>query len=58
MRTEAAIEFFSSMGYEDKVKLLTYRRSSWINVHEFFGYRDYFYGSLAKKTGEIGDFKL
>ena len=58
MRTEAAIEIFSSMGYEDKVKLLTYRRSTWINVHEFLGYRDYFYGSLAKKTGEIGDFKL
>ena len=37
MRTEAAIEFFSSMGYEDKVKLLTYRRSSWINVHSATG---------------------
>ena len=58
MRTEEAIDLFKNLGYEDKVKLLAYRRSSYINIHNFEGYIDYFYGSLAKKTGELGEFLL
>lgn len=58
MRIESAIDLFKNMGYEDKVKLLSYRRSSYINLHIFEGYIDYFYGSLAKNTKDIGEFLL
>ncbi len=58
MRIEDATALFASMQYADKVKLFRFKRSSWLNIHEVEGYKDYFYGSLAKRSSEVGNFAL
>ena len=37
-----AMELFEREGMEDKMKLLKYRRSSYVNVYEMDGYYDYY----------------
>lgn len=58
MHLNDAIEYFSKVGYEDKVKLLKYRRSSSANVYNLDGTKDYFFGYMVNRTGLLGYFDL
>ena len=49
--TDEAIEYYKSVGEEDKAELLGYRTSDHFDVYEHDGYADYFYGELAPTTG-------
>lgn len=58
MPTEEARELFRSQGYDDKVRLLSYRDEKEISVYSLCGVRDYFYGYMMPGTGQLGDFHL
>ena len=53
-----AIDFFSSDGQEDKVRLLKYRQFSFFDVYRQNDYVDYFYGEMAPSTGYASVFDL
>lgn len=55
---EEAAVFFNENGMEEKVKLLKYRRSSWVNLYLLEGIADYYYGYMAPSTGYIKKFDL
>lgn len=48
-----AMELFEKEGMEDKIKLLKYRRSSYVNVYEMDGYYDYYYGYMLPNAGYV-----
>lgn len=58
MNTQDAIYHFKSVGREDKVSLLRYRRSSRVNLYELNGYMDYYYGYMVPSTGYVKYFDL
>ena len=53
-----AVKLFEKTGMSDKVKLFKYRMSSYVNVYEIDGYRDYFYGYMLPDTGLVKYFEL
>ena len=48
-----AMELFEREGMQDKIKLLKYRRSSYVNVYEMDGYYDYYYGYMLPNAGYV-----
>ena len=52
-----AIELFASQGYDDKVRLLSYREKD-LPVYSLCGVRDYFYGYMVPSTGVLRWFTL
>ncbi|MBQ8821557.1 MAG: nucleoside kinase [Lachnospiraceae bacterium] len=48
-----AMELFEREGMLDKMKLLKYRRSSYVNVYEMDGYYDYYYGYMLPNAGYV-----
>lgn len=58
MKTKDAIRLFDENGMDDKTKLLKYRRSSFVNVYELDGYKDYYYGYMAASTGILKTYDL
>ncbi len=48
-----AMELFEREGMTDKIKLLKYRRSSYVNVYEMDGYYDYYYGYMLPNAGYV-----
>lgn len=48
-----AMELFEREGMTDKIKLLKYRRSSYVNVYEMDGYYDYYYGYMLPDAGYV-----
>lgn len=58
MHLQDAICHFKSVGREDKVRLLLYRRNSRINIYELNGYLDYFYGYMVPSAGYLRYFDL
>ena len=52
MPVEQAIEMFRAQGYDDKVRLLHYRRAD-VVVYELHGVCDYFYGYMVPSTGYL-----
>lgn len=48
-----AMELFEREGMHDKIKLLKYRRSSYVNVYEMDGYYDYYYGYMLPNAGYV-----
>ncbi|MBQ7918446.1 MAG: nucleoside kinase, partial [Lachnospiraceae bacterium] len=48
-----AMELFEREGMVDKIKLLKYRRSSYVNVYEMDGYYDYYYGYMLPNAGYV-----
>lgn len=48
-----AMELFEREGMVDKMKLLKYRRSSYVNVYEMDGYFDYYYGYMLPNAGYV-----
>lgn len=56
--TEAAASIFEKNGMLEKVKLLKYRRASWVNMYQLEDISDYYYGYMAPSTGYITRFEL
>ena len=44
MPIDEALTMFKKAGMEDKVRVLKYRKSQFLNVYEMGGMKDYFYG--------------
>jgi uridine kinase len=53
-----AIDYFVSMGYEDKAKLLGYRPYDYFNIYTCGGFSEYFYGAMVPSTGMLEVFSL
>ena len=53
VRTEEAIEMFSAMGYEDKVKLLQTSGDLYTNYYTVGDTADYYYEALVPSTGYL-----
>ncbi len=49
--TSEAIDYYKTHGQEDKARLLAYRESDTLDVYEFGGFADYYYGEMAPSTG-------
>lgn len=58
MGTDSAVEMFAANGMHDKEKLFSYRRSSFVNIYDIDGYKDYFYGYMVPSAGYIKYFGL
>ena len=58
MSREEAMALFARQGQEDTVRLLTYRPYEFFDVYTCDGLSEYFYGDMAKSTGEIDRFAL
>lgn len=58
MSKDEAAEIFSRFGFEDKLKLFKYRRSSTVNVYHLEDYYDYYYGFMLPSTGYLKWFDL
>lgn len=56
--TEEAIEMFTEMGMESKVKLLKSLGSLYTTYYEIDGYKDYYYGTLLTNTKQLYLFGL
>src|SRR6202142_4587675 len=46
-----AIEYFRSIGYDDKVRLLAYRQKDYLTLYSFNNHMDYHHGSMVPSTG-------
>ena len=55
---EQAIAYFDEQEQTDTVRLLKYRPFDYFNVYTCDGLSEYFYGEMAKTTGEIRSFAL
>jgi uridine kinase len=55
---EEAIELFHAMQMPDKAELFKYRRTSFVNLYELEGMKNYFYGYMAANTSQISCFEL
>ena len=53
-----AIEYFHSRGYEDKVRLLSYRRKTYLTLYRLGERMDYHHGYMVPSTGYIRWFDL
>lgn len=53
-----AIEYFRSLGYEDKVRLLKYRRKDYLTLYRLGGRMDYHHGYMVPSTGYLKWFDL
>ncbi len=53
-----ARKVFLEQGMEDKDRLFKYRRSSFVNVYEVDGYKDYYYGYMLPGTSYVRWFDL
>ena len=58
MLVTEAIEMFRSLGYDDKVRLLQYRKKDYVTVYSLLGHYDYFYGYMTPSTGYLKYFSL
>jgi uridine kinase len=55
---DKASEIFERQGYEDKVRLLRFRRKEQLTLYELRGLYDYFYGHMVPSTGYLQKFGL
>ena len=56
--TDSAIKLFAERGFNDKVSLFKYRRSSSVNIYKLGDYIDYYYGYMLPSTGYVKYFDL
>jgi uridine kinase len=57
-RLEEAKKIAALMNLPDKVRLMSFRTGSSVNLYEIDGYYDYFYGFMATSTGLLSKFDL
>jgi len=53
-----AIEYFKSLGYTDKVRLLNYRRKDYLTLYTLRNRMDYHHGYMVPSTGYLKWFEL
>ncbi len=58
LQKSLAMDLFSSVEMEDKVKLLKYRKKKTVKIYEADGHVDYFYGYMPPSTGYLKWFKI
>lgn len=58
MPIKEALALFQEAGMEDKVRVLKYRKSDFLNIYEIDGTKDYFYGYMLPSTGYLKWFSL
>ena len=55
---EEAISYFRQEGYEDKARLLKYRKKPYLNVYSCGPVKEYLYGYLVPSSGYLKTFSL
>lgn len=55
---QEAIDYFASLGMQDKVKLLSYRPEDHFHVYSCGDMKEYFYGPMLPSTGRVRVFGL
>ena len=50
---QEAIEYFHSRGYEDKVRLLSYRKKNYLTLYRLRERMDYHHGYMVPSTGYL-----
>ena len=58
IKTETARELFRKFKMHDKELLMTYRRSSTVNIYQLDGYIDYYYGYMVPFTSYLNCFDI
>ena len=58
MKTEKAREMFREFKMHDKELLMTYRRSSTVNIYQIDGFIDYYYGYMVPSTSYLKCFDV
>jgi uridine kinase len=53
-----AITYFTNLGYDDKVRLLKYRRKHYLTLYSLKGRMDYHHGYMIPSTGYLKWFEL
>ena len=53
-----AIEYFRSIGYDDKVRLLAFRQKDYLTLYRFGSHMDYHHGYMVPSTGYLKWFDL
>jgi threonyl-tRNA synthetase len=56
--TRDAIEYYKSIGEEDKAELLSYRTEDHFDIYENGEFADYYYGEMAPSTGYLRSFDV
>lgn len=51
--TANAVGYYGAKGWTDKVKLLAYREKPTINVYDYDGFMEYYYGEMAPYTSYL-----
>ena len=51
--TSDAIKYFADKGEDDKARLFSYREMPTLDVYEYGGFADYYYGEMAASTGAL-----
>ena len=55
---EEAIEYFQSLGYDDKIRLLSYRHKDYLTLYRLGERMDYHHGYMVPSTGYLRWFDL
>lgn len=55
---DEAIEYYKSIGQNDKVKVLKYRKEDTVHMYECDGYKNYMFGYMLPSTGYLKTFEL
>ena len=55
---DEAIEYYESLGLNDKVSILKYRPEDTVHMYECNGYKNYMFGYMLPSTGYLQDFNL
>jgi len=58
MPVAEAQALFREQGYDDKVRLLSFRQKDHVSIYTLRGVRDYFYGYMVPSTGYLRHFGL
>lgn len=58
LKKEEAIEYYNSIGWTDKVKILKYRPEDTVHVYQCDDFKDYMFGYMLPKTGYLKNFVL
>lgn len=56
--TADAINYYTSIGQDDKARLLKYRKKETLDVYESGLFADYFYGEMAPSTGFLRSWEI
>jgi uridine kinase len=56
--TAEAIAYYEKQGFEDKARLLRYRKNTTFKIYESGNFKDYYYGEMAASTSALKSFDI